>query len=92
MLQRDPFSQRPHDDTQLVIPQRALRCPHSVYGFLTTAPNAVVEPIHLKAMPIFRACFRRAAVIRNAGTDRELTMMRWGMPPPLLGTRVHCCR
>jgi putative SOS response-associated peptidase YedK len=23
--------------------------PHEVYGFLTTAPNAVVEPIHPKA-------------------------------------------
>jgi hypothetical protein len=22
--------------------------PHLVYGFLTTTPNAVVEPIHLK--------------------------------------------
>jgi putative SOS response-associated peptidase YedK len=26
--------------------------PHLVYGFLTTAPNAVVEPIHPKAMPV----------------------------------------
>jgi putative SOS response-associated peptidase YedK len=26
--------------------------PHSVYGFLTTAPNAIVEPIHPKAMPV----------------------------------------
>jgi putative SOS response-associated peptidase YedK len=26
--------------------------PHFVYGFLTTAPNAVVEPIHPKAMPV----------------------------------------
>jgi hypothetical protein len=23
-----------------------------------------------------------APVVRNAGTDRELIMMRWGMPPP----------
>jgi hypothetical protein len=23
-----------------------------------------------------------APVVRNAGSDRELTMMRWGMPPP----------
>ena len=23
-----------------------------VYGFLTTAPNAIVEPIHPKAMPV----------------------------------------
>src|ERR1700712_4483013 len=26
--------------------------PHLVYGFLTTAPNAVVEPVHPKAMPV----------------------------------------
>jgi putative SOS response-associated peptidase YedK len=24
-----------------------------------------------------------APVVRNVGADRELTMMRWGMPPPL---------
>lgn len=23
-----------------------------------------------------------APLVRNVGTDRELTMMRWGMPPP----------
>jgi putative SOS response-associated peptidase YedK len=23
-----------------------------------------------------------APVVRNAGTERELVMMRWGMPPP----------
>ena len=26
-----------------------------VYGFLTTVPNAVVEPIHSKAMPMILA-------------------------------------
>jgi len=26
--------------------------PHLVCGFLTTAPNAIVEPIHPKAMPV----------------------------------------
>ena len=26
--------------------------PHLVYGLLTTAPNAIVEPIHPKAMPV----------------------------------------
>jgi putative SOS response-associated peptidase YedK len=31
--------------------------PHLVYGFLTTAPNAIVEPIHPKAMPV---------ILRNA--------------------------
>ena len=27
--------------------------PHLVYGFMTTSPNAVVEPIHPNAMPVF---------------------------------------
>jgi hypothetical protein len=31
---------------------KPVRGPHQVYGFLTTAPNAVVEPIHPKAMPV----------------------------------------
>jgi putative SOS response-associated peptidase YedK len=26
--------------------------PHNVYSFLTTSPNAIVEPIQLKAMPV----------------------------------------
>jgi putative SOS response-associated peptidase YedK len=26
--------------------------PHNVYGFLTISPNAIVEPIHPKAMPV----------------------------------------
>src|ERR1700730_17852677 len=31
---------------------RPIPGPHLVYGFLTTVPNAVVEPIHPKAMPV----------------------------------------
>jgi len=38
--------------------------PHLVYGFLTTAPNAVVEPIHPKAMP----------VILTSGEERDIWM------------------
>jgi hypothetical protein len=30
----------------------ALPGPHLVYGFLKTAPNTVVRPIHPKAMPV----------------------------------------
>lgn len=26
--------------------------PHLVYGFLTTAPNAIVEPVHPKTTPV----------------------------------------
>ena len=35
--------------------------PHQVYGFLTTSPNAVVEPIHPKAMPVIAAARARKA-------------------------------
>jgi putative SOS response-associated peptidase YedK len=34
--------------------------PHLVYGFLTTAPNAVVEPIHPKAMPVILTTAKNA--------------------------------
>jgi putative SOS response-associated peptidase YedK len=38
--------------------------PHLVYGFLTTAANAVVAPIHPKAMP----------VILTTGEERDVWM------------------
>jgi hypothetical protein len=43
--------------------------PHLVYGFLTTAPNAIVEPIHPKAMP----------VILTTDEERECGCVRRGM-------------
>jgi putative SOS response-associated peptidase YedK len=43
--------------------------PHQVYGFLTTSPNAVVEPIHPKAMP----------VILTTDEERDVWMPRRGM-------------
>jgi putative SOS response-associated peptidase YedK len=30
----------------------AARTPRQIFGFLTTSPNEVVEPIHRKAMPV----------------------------------------
>jgi hypothetical protein len=39
--------------------------PHQVYGFLTTAPNAIVEPVHPKAMPV-KPTHRRGAGRSNA--------------------------
>ena len=39
-------------NSQVIVARSQSRSrPHLVYGFLTTAPNAVVEPIHPKAMP-----------------------------------------
>jgi putative SOS response-associated peptidase YedK len=43
--------------------------PHQVYGFLTTSPNAVVEPIHEKAMP----------VILTTDEERDVWMRARGM-------------
>jgi putative SOS response-associated peptidase YedK len=43
--------------------------PHQVYGFLTTSPNAVVEPIHPKAMP----------VILTTDGERDVWMRARGM-------------
>ena len=53
--------------------------PHLVYGFLTTVPNAVVEPIHPKAMPVNPDDGRRArcldarAVGRGQGIAATIT-------------------
>jgi len=38
---------------EIVVPNhKPIPGPHQVYGFLTTAPNAIVAPIHPKAMPV----------------------------------------
>jgi putative SOS response-associated peptidase YedK len=45
--------------------------PHLVYGFLTTAPNAVVEPIHPKAMPVILTTDEEALRLRGARPEHS---------------------
>src|SRR5258708_21474913 len=75
----------------VVIEYRLCRRRHNLYSIATNqeAIRALFRVInrYVGNLPPMPGVFPDypAPVLRNVGTEREMVMMRWGIPPPKLG-------
>jgi putative SOS response-associated peptidase YedK len=49
---------------------------HQLFGFLTTAPNAIVKPVHKKAMPVILTTAEEIDTWLKAPTKIALALQR----------------
>jgi len=49
---------------------------HTLYGFLTTAPNDVVRPVHPKAMPVILTTYDEIETWMTAPAEVALKLQR----------------